>query len=146
MSRKVVTSEHERQELIGFLLAQPLPVTVTVKKGKPRSPEQNRLMRLWCKELEEQGDMTSEEYRGYIKAWFGLPILIRDDDEYAEAYRRIVQPLDYEDKLELMRVPIDYPVTRRMSTKQEKEMLDAVYASFTGEGFRLTDPETLKCK
>ena len=142
--RRVVIDEKDRGMAIKWIETKAMPFTVTVKDGKPRSPEQNRLMRLWCAELEEQGDMTAEEYRGYIKAWFGLPILIRDSEEYADAYRRIIQPLDYEAKLELMRVPLDYPVTRLMTTKQEKEMLDAVYGSFTGKGFRLTEPEALK--
>ena len=48
---------------------------------------------------------------------------------------------DYAEKLALMVEPHDYPVTRIMTVKQEKQMLDKIWNHFAGLGFQLTDPE-----
>lgn len=141
MGSAAIRTEHDREMAIKRLQNAKLPCTVTIKAGAPRSTEQNRLQRLWMRELEEQGDMTAEEYRAYCKAYFAVPILLAEDDEFAEQYNRIVRPLPYEQKLEIMGAPIDLPVTRRMSVKQKKQYLDKVYEHWTGKGFKLTDPD-----
>jgi hypothetical protein len=143
MTRFVIENEQDRQMAINDLRRRAFPFTVTSKDGRPRSYKQNRLMRQWCNDLAEQGDMTAEEYRGYNKAYFGIPILLRDDEEFAERYERVVRPLDYETKLQLMQAPFDFPVTRLMYVHQEKEMLDAIWVYWTGKGFWLTDPDEL---
>ena len=110
------------------------------KREKRRSLDQNRLQRLWCNQASEQGDMTAEQYRAHCKYHFGLAILCRDSDDYRDACRRVLGSLNYEQRLELMQVPHDYPVTRGMNTKQKAEYLDKCWEFFTGLGFRLTDP------
>lgn len=105
-----------------------------------RSNDQNRLQRQWCKEAGEQGDMTAEQYRGYCKYHFGLAILCRDSEDYRQACKRVLGGLSYEQRIELMMEPHDYPVTRGMSKKQKTEYLDLCWQHFTGLGFRLTDP------
>jgi hypothetical protein len=106
-----------------------------------RSVEQNKLQRLWLKEAQEQGDQTAEEYRGYCKLHFGVPIMRRDSEEFCEVYDRLIRPRPYEEKLELMMIPMDLPVTRIMDTKQKAEYLSMMCKHFAGEcGFRLTDP------
>lgn len=117
-----------------------MPCTVEIIKGLPRSTEQNRLQRLWMREAEEQGDMTAEEYRGFCKLHFGVPIMRQQSEVFAEKYDRIIKPLSYEQKLELMMVPLDFPVTRLMTSKMKRRYLDRVYEHFTGLGFRMTDP------
>ena len=113
---------------------------VVRKREKRRSWEQNKLQRRWCKEASEQGDMTAEEYRGFCKLHYGVPILRRDSEEFREVYDRLIRPRDYAEKLELMQEPIDFQVTRLMTTAQKAEYLDAMYQHFTGLGFQLTDP------
>jgi len=110
------------------------------KREKARTIDQNRLQRKWCKEASEQGDMTAEEYRGQMKLHHGIPILRRDSDKFREVYDRLIRPRDYAEKLEIMQEPIDFQVTRLMTTRQKAEYLDAVYIDLTGRGFRLTDP------
>lgn len=105
-----------------------------------RSNDQNRLQRLWCKEAGEQGDMTAEQQRGYCKYHFGLAILCRDSEDYRAACKRVLGSLNYEQRIELMMEPHDYPVTRGMTKKQKTEYLDACWQHFTGLGMRLTDP------
>lgn len=141
MSSIAVRTEHDRKQAIRLIENSELPFTLTKIKGAPRSIEQNKLQRLWMRELEEQGDMTAEEYRAYCKAYFGVPILLAENDAFAEQYTAIVKPLPYEQKLEIMKQPIDLPVTRLMNVKQKKRYLDEIYTYWTGKGFRLTDPD-----
>lgn len=110
------------------------------KREKRRSWEQNKLQRKWCAEAAAQGDMTAEEYRGYCKLHFGVPILRRDSEDFREVYDRLIRPKDYEEKLLLMQEPFDLQVTRLMTAAQKREYLDLCWQHFTGLGFRLTDP------
>lgn len=110
------------------------------KREKARSLDQNRLQRLWCREAGDQGDMTAEQYRGHCKYHFGIAILCRDSEDYRAACKRVLGNLNYEQRLELMQEPHDYPVTRGMTKAQKAEYLDRCWEHFTGLGFRLTDP------
>lgn len=141
MTTWAIRNEHHRQQVIRVLQSRAMPCTVEITKGAPRSIEQNRLQRLWMNEAAEQGDMTAEEYRGYCKLHFGVEIMKAQSALYAEAYDRIVKPLTYEQKLELMMEPLDFPVTRGMSSASKRQYLDRVYLHFTGMGFRMTDPK-----
>ena len=143
MSTWAVRNDQDRKQVIRVLERRATPCTVEITKGAPRSTEQNRLQRLWMKEAEEQGDMTAEEYRGYCKLHFGVSIMKSQSDLFAEKYDRIIKPLCYEQKLELMMLPLDFPVTRLMNSASKKRYLDAVYLHFTDMGFRLTDPKDL---
>src|SRR6056297_3492894 len=138
-----VRTEQDRQALLRLLEARPLPFTCNVLKGAPRSLDQNRLQRLWLKEAEEQGDDSAEGYRRYCKLHFGVPILRAENEAFREQYDRIIKPLTYEQKLELMGEPIDFPVTRLMTTRQNWEYLNQVEVFFRGLGFELTDPEAI---
>jgi hypothetical protein len=117
-------------------------VIFTWRHGKQRTSKQNRLQRLWLDEAAKQGDQTAEEYRAYCKLHFGVPIMRQQDEVFREKYDRIIKPLDYEQKLELMMEPFDFPVTRLMDTVNEGKYLDSVYTFFTGLGFSLTNPTT----
>lgn len=140
MTTWAIKTEHDRSQIIKVINNRDIPCTVSITKGAPRSIEQNKLQRKWLLEAEEQGDMTSEEYRGWCKAHLGVPILLAENEEFAEKYTRLIRPMLYEDKIELMMSPMDFPVTRIMTTKQKSKYLDAMYNHFTGLGFRLTEP------
>jgi hypothetical protein len=141
VSTIVVKNSGDRDRLIRLLQAREVPYTVNLTKGAIRSIEQNRLQRLWLNEAAEQGDHTAEEYRAYCKLTLGVPILRAENEEFAEQYDRLVKPLPYETKLQLMMEPIDFPVTRLMTSKQKSTYLDQMFRLFEGMGFRLTDPE-----
>lgn len=142
MSNRIITSEWELSQWVTFLRGRKLPLTVTAVQGKHRTNEQNRLQRKWISEVAEQrGDISPEEVRGYGKLHFGVPILRNEDEQFAEVYDRVIRPLPYEAKLALMQVPIDLPVTSRMTTGQKTRFLDAVYQHWTAQGLVLTQPE-----
>lgn len=141
MTTRILESKADIKSLIALIESRRLPMTVTVLRGKHRSTEQNKLQRLWTNEASEQlGDRTAEEVRGYCKLHLGVAILRRDNPEFREKYDRIIKPFPYETKLELMMVPMDFPVTRLMTTKQKAEYLDAMYAEISSWGVYLTDP------
>ena len=117
------------------------PVIEVRTESRKRTIEQNKLQRKWMLEAQEQGDMTAEEYRGYCKLHFGIPMLIHELKGFKEKYDRYIRYLPYESKIALMMEPFDFPVSRLMSTEQSGRYLDMVYNHLTGMGFRLTIPE-----
>lgn len=141
MTAYAIRTEHDRQQALKNAGTRDLPFTLSINKGAPRSIEQNRLQRLWMLEAEEQGDMTAEDYRGFCKLHFGVPILRAENEEFKKIYDEVIRPLDYEKKLAVMRVPIDLPVTSQMTTKQKTKYLDIVYNHFLELGFLLTEPK-----
>jgi hypothetical protein len=84
-----------------------------------------------------------ESVRAFLKLHMGVAILREDDEVFREKYDRIVRPHSYEEKLEMMAVPFDFPITRLMSTEQEKRYLDEIQRYFSERGFILTDPDVL---
>ena len=141
MSTWRMKTEQDRQQVLKVIQHRALPSTVEIVKGLKRSNEQNRLQRKWMLEAAEQGDQTAEEYRAYCKLTFGVPIMLEQSELWAEKYKRIIGPLPYQQKLELMAEPFDFPVTRAMTAANEKRYLDKVWEFFTGQGFVLTDPD-----
>jgi len=138
---EAVVSELQRR-----LNSRKMPVTITVRAGKPKSNEQNRLQRLWVNEAAEQlGDETAEDKRGYCKLHFGVPILRNrpDDTSFQEEYDAVIKPLPYESKLKLMKVPFDFGVTRLMTSKEKTQYLNSVWDFFNDLGVRLTDPREI---
>jgi hypothetical protein len=144
MTQRFLETDYDREMLIRFLATQPLPLTVSLTKGGKRSLKQNRLQRQWLNEIAEQiGDQTPEEVRGYCKLTIGVPILRSEHEMFRERYDAIVRPLPYEQKLALMMEPLDFPVTRLMTTKQATAYLDGVHRHFSEKGIVLTDPGDL---
>ena len=138
-----VRTEQERQIFVNAATIRPLPYSAQMTKPKSiRSAKQNSLQRKWLAEAEDQGDNKAEEYRGYCKLHFGVAIMKYESPEWAEKYDAIIKPLDYEQKLQMMMEPLDFPVTRCMSTKGKSAYLDKMLAHFESLGFILTQPES----
>jgi len=142
MVTRVIRDEDDITLLVQYLRARKRPYTVDIVSGKHRSTEQNHLQRLWLNEAAEQlGDRTAEELRGMCKLQFGVPILRAENTRFAEAYDQYVKPRPYEEKLALMMEPLDFPVTRLMSTEQKTRFLDAIRTHFIEQGIALTEPK-----
>lgn len=119
------------------------PITVTWKPGDhTRTLAQNRLQHLWNREIAQQrGDESAEYYRSYNKLRIGVPILRNSSDEYRDQYDRLIKPLPYEEKIQMMMLPLDFPVTSAMTVRQKTEFLDSVYHHWVNEqGLQLTEP------
>ena len=144
MTQRFLETEADRRMLIRFIEGQPLPLTVAITKGGKRSLKQNKLQRLWLNEIAEQlGDQTPEEVRGYCKLTIGVPILRAEHEGFRERYDAILRPLPYEQKLALMMEPLDFPISRLMTTKQATAYLDGIHRHFSEKGVALTDPGDL---
>jgi len=142
MTQRVIKTPLDIQMLAGLLKSRKLPVTVSIASGAHRSTDQNRLQRKWCQEVAEQlGDRTAEEVRGDAKLRFGVPIMRGEHPEFREKYDRLIKPHSYAEKLEMMMEPLDFPVTRLMTTKQKTAYLDAFAAFYARQGVQLTIPE-----
>ena len=141
MTTQTIRSENDKYNLYDLINDMQPPLTVKITEGIDRSLEQNRLQMKWHQEAASQlKDESVEDKRAYCKLHFGVAIR-RTDEDFKAAYDRVIKPLPYEQKLECMKEPIDFPITRDMSVKQMKEYLDQVYQYYTGLGVKLTDPD-----
>jgi hypothetical protein len=141
MAESLILDERGREMLLRRIERQRLPFVCTIKEGKHRSLDQNRLQRLWCNEVSAQTGMSAEEVRGYIKLTIGVPLRREDEEDFRKTYDAILKPLTYEAKIALMMEPMDLPVTRDMSTKQMTEFLNRVLQHFAEKGIELTLPK-----
>ena len=145
MPSRSVATESDRAQLLRWLRDFPLPFTIDVAKGRRRSSEQNRLQRQWVKEIAEQrGDEPAEYYRGFCKLHFGVPILRAENTAFCERYDAVVKPMPYATKLAIMMEPLDFPVTRDMTTEQKTRYLDQIARWAAEQGIVLTQPDALR--
>jgi hypothetical protein len=144
LTERVILTEQDRKLLYRFIATRKLPFTVTLTQGKKRSLDQNRLQRQWLSEIAYQlQDRSAEEVRGECKLTFGVPILREQNEKFREAYDSHLKHLPYETKIAMMMEPLDFPVTRLMTTKQHTEYLDAIHRHYSGLGLTLTDPDPI---
>jgi len=142
MTSRILRSIRDVDEFANLLRHRKLPVSVTVVPGKARTTEQNKLQRLWCKEIAEQlGDQSAEEIRGFCKLTMGVPILRAENDAFCDAYDRVIRPMPYEAKLACMMEPLDFSVTRLMTVWQTVRFLDHMHRHFAEMGLALTEPD-----
>lgn len=142
---KVLTDADSIGPVLNHIQNVQPPFTVTIKRGKPRSIDQNALAWKWAGEIAAHfGDRTANEVHGFNKLHFGVPIRRETDDDFARKYDAIIKPLTYEDKLALMQPPIDLPATRDFKIAEMTRFMDAVRLHWAREGVILTDPEARK--
>lgn len=139
MTTRSVSNEDQLALLIAYLRQRKRPFTVEVTDGRDRSTEQNRLSHKWYKEISEQTGEAVEDVRARCKLEIGVPIL-REDETFRATYDRLIRPLGYDDKLDLIRAT-DMPVTRLMNVEQMSRYLDEVFSRHAGFGIELTVPE-----
>lgn len=139
---RIVANELDKEILIRLIRARKPPFTTTMTDGKHRTNPQNKLQRKWMTEIADQlGDRTAEEVRGECKLMLGVPILRAENEAFCKAYDEHVKPLSYEQKLAFMMMPLDFPVSRLMTTAQTKKYLDAIHRHYSAQGIYLTNPE-----
>lgn len=139
---RVIKNKADAKNFIAYIgNYSEFPLTVTIAPGEvKRSDKQNRLQFQWFKDAESQGDMRANEYRAHCKLYIGCKILYQEDEDFKEAYDRVLRGMDIEKQLALMLPPFNFPVTSLMSVKQKTRYLDEVWQHFRSLGFELTDP------
>lgn len=138
MTVRSVKNADELALLKVYLDQRKRPFTVEVTDGRDRSSEQNRLSHKWYKEISDQTGEAVEDVRARCKLEIGVPIL-RENESFRKTYDRLIRPLDYEDKLSLIR-DTDMPVTRLMSVEQMTRYMDEVFERHVKFGIELTIP------
>ena len=142
MTVQTIRTENDKYNFYDLMNDMKPPLTVTIKEGIDRSLEQNRLQQKWHTEAAQQlKDESAEDKRAYCKLVYGVPIRRENDEVFKDIYDKTIRSLEYEQKLEIMKVPIDLPVTRDMKVKEMKEYLDKIYQFYTGLGVKLTEPQ-----
>src|SRR5689334_10812322 len=139
MTTRSVKNADELALLKVYLDQRKRPFTVDVTDGRDRSSEQNRLSHKWYKEIADQTGEAVEDVRARCKLELGVPILRDGLDTFRATYDRLIRPLDYADKLDLIRAT-DMPVTRLMSVEQMTRYMDEVFRRHAEFGIELTIP------
>lgn len=119
-------------------------VVVTLKTGRDRTLDQNRLWFGMYKRIAQVLDWHIEDVRRYCKLHIGVPIMRAASDDFRQDYDQIIKPLQYERKLELMGSnsllgPEGFPVTRLFDRAQGIEYTEAIAAEFAGKGVFFDD-------
>lgn len=139
MTQRIVKNSDDLELLKVYLAGRKLPFTVEIADGRDRSSEQNRLSQKWYAEIAEQTGEDREEVRARCKLEIGIPIMRAASDKFKATYDRLIRPLDYDDKLAIIR-DTDMPVTRLMNVTQMTEYMDAVFQRHAEFGIVLTVP------
>lgn len=131
--KMIINSDESLQRAIGELREQFRTrkyITVTVMHGKKRSLSQNDISHAWYHQVaNELREDTPLGVKCFCKLHFGIPILRAESDDFREKYDRVVKPMDYPDKLELMEW---FPVTSLMTTPQLSQYLEKVQDHYRG--------------
>lgn len=142
MPEIVVRDSLDRKRACSMIMGRnKTPFTVTITDGRHRTIEQNKTQFMWFKEIAEHyGDRTAEEVRAEAKLRFGVPILRANHESFRTKYDRLIKPRSYEEKLELMIDPFNFPITSLMNVSEKTEYLDTMFKFYTEQGVMLTVP------
>lgn len=139
MTTRPIKNTEDLALLKVYLDQRKRPFTVEVTDGRDRSAEQNKLAFKWYKEIAEQSGEAVDDVRARCKLEIGVPIMREASDKFRATYDRIIRPLDYADKLALIR-DTDMPVTRLMGVGDMSRYMDAVFQRHAEFGIALTVP------
>jgi hypothetical protein len=140
MVQRTVRNEADLTLLTTYLKGRKRPFTVEITDGRNRSVEANRLAFKWYTEISEQTGEDREDVRARCKLEIGVPILREAHERFRSTYDRVVKPLSYSEKLELIR-DTETPVTSLMNVEQMSRYMDIVFRRHAEIGVVLTVPE-----
>jgi len=122
-------------------------LVVTIKPGKDRTLDQNRL---WFAFYKRIADMTqigdASEARKHCKLHHGVQILLNSDPEFQASWYRVMRHLTYEEKLDMMGDsklfgPDGMPVTSLFNRAQGIAYTERIVEDFTKQEKRF-EPST----
>lgn len=139
MTQRIIKNKDDLALLKVYLDGRKLPLTIDIEYGRDRSTEQNRLSQKWYTEIAEQTGEDRDDVRARCKLEIGVPIMREASEKFRSTYDRLIRPLDYADKLALIR-DTDMPVTRLMNVSDMGLFMDAVFQRHSEFGIVLTIP------
>jgi hypothetical protein len=140
MTTRTIKNPDDLALLVTYLKGRKRPFTVDITEGRNRSDEANRLSQKWYTEIADQTGEAREDVRARCKLEIGVPIMRDASEQFRATYDRLIRPLDYADKLALIR-DTDMPVTRLMNVGQMSQYMDEVFRRHAEFGIALTVPE-----
>lgn len=141
---KQIRDDYDKGDLIRFIEHRQGQFTVTIMDGLKRSNPQNRLSHMWYSEIAAYfGDRTTNQVKAYCKLHYGVPILRETNEIFREQYDRIVKPLPYDTKLEILEGPMSFPVTSQMGAPEMRSYLNEMQRVWAEQGVVLTVPDDL---
>ena len=118
------------------------PIIIEIKY-RSRTNDQNALINALYRDIaniaKEQG-YTFDQVRAMSKLHVGIPLMREESEKFRLQYDTIVKPAPYEMKLELMLDPIDFPVTRIMTTSQLSEYSKRLCDYWSQQGYPIMLP------
>lgn len=120
-------------------------VVVSLRPGKDRTLDQNALWFAFYKRIAEMtaiGDAA--DARRYCKLHIGVQIMLNEDEEFQQAWYRVMRHLPYEEKLAMMGEcklfgPDGFPVTSLFNRAQGIAYTDRIVADFSAHGVFFED-------
>lgn len=129
-----LVSPQVRENAIQAIRSAPEGYRVTIQP-KSRSKAQNRLSHSFYMEIAQAfPEDDALGWKAYCKLTHGVPILVAEDEEFAEAYNYGIRNLDYATQLVIMRL---FPVTSLMNVRQLTAYAEAVQEDFARRGLVL---------
>lgn len=142
MSSYNIATEIQLQTAIGDLRAEFKAhgfVSMAIKVGKKRSLSQNDISHAWYEQISrELREDTPLGVKSASKLNCGIPILRAEDADFRDSYDRLIRPMPYENKVELMKW---FPVTSVMTKAQLSEYLEAMQKFWGERGVMLEFPQ-----
>jgi hypothetical protein len=120
-------------------------VVVSLRPGKDRTLDQNALWFAFYKRIAEMTQIgDAADARRYCKLHIGVQILLNEDEEFQQAWYRVMRHLPYEEKLAMMGEcklfgPDGFPVTSLFNRAQGVAYTDRILAEFTAKGVFFDD-------
>lgn len=120
-------------------------VVVSLRPGKDRTLDQNALWFAMYKRISEMTQIGDPaDARRYCKLHVGVQILLNEDQEFQEAWYRVMRHLPYEEKLAMMGAcklfgPDGFPVTSLFNRAQGIAYTDRIVSEFSSKGVVFTD-------
>lgn len=120
-------------------------VVVSLRPGKDRTLDQNALWFAFYKRIAEMTAIGgAADARRYCKLHIGVQILLNEDEEFQQAWYRVMRHLPYEEKLAMMGEcklfgPDGFPVTSLFNRAQGIAYTDRIVADFSAHGVFFED-------
>ncbi|WP_130908308.1 hypothetical protein [Pseudomonas sp. Sample_16] len=120
-------------------------VVVSLRPGKDRTLDQNRLWFAMYKRIAEMTQIGDEaDARRYCKLHIGVQILLNEDAGFQAEWYRIMRHLSYETKLDMMGEchlfgPDGFPVTSLFNRSQGIAYTDRIVTRFAPQGVYFDD-------
>jgi len=140
----LITNEAQRSAFIAKANKVDLSKKSWLFEAKPfepkRSDSQNRLLNLWYTEIGKQSGNGFSYERNFYKFTYGAPILVRDNQEFAEFYGELVANLEHEMCIQAIQF---IQVSSIMKVKQFTEYLNNIDQNSIERGFHLSKPDDI---